>query len=386
MALLLFSIVITIILIALTGIAILNALTFPRLQPSESPIAFTDQTISILIPARNEAEVIGTTVRALLSQQVGMPFELVILDDHSTDGTAQAAYDAAQGDERLRVIHGEPLPDGWLGKTWACQQLGQAATGDWLLFVDADVQWASGALAALFTETHRTNADMVGVWPTQQTITWGERLVVPLMGMVIVGYLPVLATHHIRLSAFAAANGQALLFHRQVYQRIGAHAAVQDDIVEDVMLARRVVEAGGRLRIVDGNGLIGCRMYDSWQAVRTGFGKNIMAGYGENLLALLLATLFHWAVFLGPWLLLLFPAAPGYPFWPAALIVLTVAFRALTAAVTRQRLLDSIWMPVSVLLMTVIAGQSIWWYLRYGGPHWKGRTLVRWQLPWLNSG
>ncbi len=380
---LIFLIAITIILIALTGIAILNALTFPRLSVPTSGLG-ASVSISVLIPARNEADVIGKTVQAVLSQQIDAKLELLILDDHSTDGTRQQALAAADGDSRLRIIKGGTLPAGWLGKTWACQQLGQAAAGDILVFADADVQWGAGALAALVSQAEKTNADMVGVWPTQETVTWAERLVVPLMGMVIVGYLPVLATHHLRLPAFAAANGQCLLFRKPIYEAIGGHAVVKDEIVEDVMLARRVVAAGGRLRIADGNQLIGCRMYDGWQAVRRGFGKNIMAGYGENLLALTLATVFHWAVFLGPWLLLLFPTTPGYPWWPLALIVLSVGFRALTAAVTRQRPLDSPWMPVSVLLMTLIAGQSAWWYLRYGGPHWKGRTIVRWRfLPWV---
>lgn len=383
MALLIFTVAITIILIGLSGIAILNTLTFPRLAANESPKLDPNLTISILVPARNEAAVIGATVQALLSQQVDANVEVLLLDDNSTDGTADVARSAAAGDERLHVIEGEPLPSGWLGKTWACQQLGQAATGDLLIFADADVIWAEDALQALIAYAQATQADMVGIWPTQQTVTWGERLVVPLLAMTIVGYLPVLATHHIPLSAFAAANGQCLLIRRDIYLKIGRHAVVKSDIVEDIMLARRVVQAKGRLRIADGNHLISCRMYENWSGVRTGFGKNIMAGYGESLIALALATVFHWSIFLGPWLLLLFPQAPGYPWWPLILITLTLTFRALTAAVTNQRLLDSLLLPVSVMLMTVIAGQSAWWYVRYGGPHWKGRTLVRWSLPWL---
>src|SRR5690606_5425641 len=128
--------------------------------------------VSVLIPARNEAAVIADTVRSVMAQRYPH-FELILLDDHSTDGTAAVAQAAAQGDERLRIVSGEPLPAGWLGKNWACHQLAQAAAGDILIFMDADVRWEADALASMIDMMMRAQADLLTIWPTQQTVTWG---------------------------------------------------------------------------------------------------------------------------------------------------------------------------------------------------------------------
>lgn len=364
----------TLLLIALTGAlcgialtACLNALTFPRLRRAPAPAS----RLSVLIPARNEAHVIGDTVRAWLAQPELA--ELVILDDQSTDGTAEVAWQAAAGDGRLRVVAGAPLPAGWLGKNWACHQLSRAAHGDMLLFTDADVRWEPGALAAVLAAHHRLRADLLTVWPTQHTHTWAERLAVPLMALAIMGYLPALAVHHLPLSAFAAAMGQCLLFTRAAYDRVGGHAAVRADIVEDVALARRIKQAGLRLRMADGNRLVTCRMYLNAGQVRAGFAKNILRGHG-GAAPLALSTAFHLAVFVWPWLWLPLMALTGGDWrWPAVWLALGVGTRALTAASTHQRVGDALFMPLSALLMTSIAWQSWRWH-RTGGPRWKGRV------------
>ncbi|MCB0166110.1 MAG: glycosyl transferase, partial [Anaerolineae bacterium] len=178
--------------------------------------------------------------------------------------------------------------------------------------------------------------------------------------------------------ALAAANGQCLAFRRAVYKLIGGHAAVRYEVLEDVVLARRVKAHRLRLRMVDGNRLIGCRMYQNWTGVRDGFAKNILAGYGNHPLLLMLATVFHLLIFVMPWVWLVgggWGGVPHWPVWPWLLVGLGVGLRALTAAVTHQRVADAALLPISVLLMTRIAGQSIWWRWRFGGPRWKGRTL-----------
>lgn len=387
---------ITLALIGMAGIAIVNALTFPRLKPVNFLQNLSSPCVSVLIPARNEAAVIGPTVKSWLNQTYSN-LEVIILDDHSSDGTAKIAQTEAQYDSRLQVITGQALPAGWLGKNWACHQLAQAASGDWLIFSDADVRWSPEALAALVAEMERTQADLLTVWPTQYTYTWGERLVVPLMALVILAYLPLPLVHHTPWPAFAAANGQCLAFRRRAYQTTGGHAALRNNVLEDVNFARRIKSFGLRLRMVDGAGLVSCRMYQDWPAVRDGFAKNILAGYGNNVFFLVLAGVFHWLVFLLPWLLLPFMILDlptgGFTIYDfgltihyssfiiqnflLSLIGLGICLRILTAAVTRQRLGDALLMPISVLLMTRIAVQSIWWHWRYGGPKWKGRVIGR---------
>jgi chlorobactene glucosyltransferase len=277
--------------------AVANVLFFPRLKATQ---AAQQPRLSILIPARNETAVIGQTIHALLSQTYAN-FELILLDDQSDDGTGTTATQAAGGDGRFRLISGTPLPPGWLGKNWACHQLSQAATGDYLLFADADVRWAPGAVAALLALAQGEQADLLTVWPTQHTETWAERLVVPLMSFAILCYLPILPVHYTNLPAFAAANGQCLLFRRGAYEQVGGHTAVHHNVIEDVALAKTIKSHGLRLRMADGNRLVSCRMYQNWPEVRAGFAKNILAGHGGSAPFLLLSTIFHWLVFLFPW-------------------------------------------------------------------------------------
>ena len=364
---------------ALSGMILIllsNFLTFPGLR-NACPSAI-DLKISVLIPARDEVGSIGTTVKSLLRQSYPR-FELLILDDHSRDGTAGAARKASQGDERLRTLPGRPIPSGWLAKNWACHQLAAQASGEILVFTDADVRWQASALDSLLCEFQRSSADMLAVMPTQQTVTWTERLCVPLMALALHAYLPSVAVHRTRFPLLAAANGQCIAFSRAAYDRLGGHASIRDNILDDIGLARQAKRAGLQLRLVEADGLISCRMYRDWRTVREGYAKNILAGLG-GVAGLLAATFFHWLIFLAPWVLLGLGFAganvPGHPFWAGLLILAGLSLRGLTAWRTGQRALDALLLPISVLLMSAVAVQSLWWHIRYGGPLWKGRRAI----------
>lgn len=360
-------------LLLLALIAILNTFTFPRLKPAALTAA---PRLAVLIPMRNEAAVITGTVRSLLDQDYPN-FEVLILDDDSGDGSAALAHAAAAGDVRLRVISGQTLPAGWLGKPWACHQLAERADGEILLFTDADVQWQPGALSAVVAELATTRADLLTVWPRQETRSWPERLVVPLMNFSILAYLPALAVHFIPWRVFAAAIGQCLVFRRAAYAQLGGHAAIRTRITDDMAFAYVAKARGLRFRMADSSGLLTCRMYHDWDEVRRGYAKNILAGHGNSLGFLAFSTVFHWWLFVWPWLFL---AGAAWLRQPAALeaamleILLGLLVRALTAAFSRQRLEDAVLMPVSVALMTLIAAQAVVWRFR-GGAQWKGRRL-----------
>ena len=379
-----FVLVIASFLVLIALITILNALTFPRLTRYVSltksvPVRLSasksveESVVSILVPARDEAPVIAETIRSWLNQDYPN-YEVILLDDASADGTAEIALQTAAEDKRFRLLRGEPLPPGWLGKNWACHQLAQAARGDILLFTDADVRWSPAGLSAIVAEMPRTRADLLTVWPRQITHTWAERLIVPLMALSVIGYLSVLAVHSIPWTVFSAAIGQCLAFRRTAYEQIGGHVSVQSSVIEDMDFARAIKRKHLRLRMAEGAGLASTRMYHNWSEVRDGFAKNILQGHGGSVTFLLFSTLFHWSLFLFPWLWLAAGLA-GWGEWQAPLILATlgVLVRALTAAVTRQRVQDALLMPVSVLLMTIIAMHSLHWHFR-GAAQWKGRT------------
>lgn len=357
--------------IALT--LIINLFLFPRLR-AVAPLENMPR-VSVLIPARDESGVIRDTLLHLEAQDYP-DIEIIVLDDNSTDGTAELAR--AVGD-RVQVITGEPLPTGWAGKNWACHQLASRASGELMLFTDADVRWHPGSLNALVAEFQRTGADLLTIWPTQITRSWPERLTVSLISLVVLGYLPIWAVHYIPLRIFGAANGQCMAWRRDAYYRTGGHEGVRGTVLEDVTMARRLKSHSLRLRMADGGGLIACRMYNDWPSVRRGFAKNILAGFG-GVIPLLLSTLFHWIVFLFPVALLILSLLPqsGLSTYAVSAFFLTalgILIRAVSAAWTRQRPADALLMPLSVLLMTVIAAQALLWHFRFGGPHWKGRVV-----------
>ncbi|MCX7607969.1 MAG: glycosyltransferase [Anaerolineales bacterium] len=358
-------------LVVFALVAVLNTFTFPRLGVRRWHVVGGDRPfVSVLIPARNEAAVIAETVRSWLGQTYSN-FELLILDDQSNDGTVEVARRAAAGDPRLRLLSGAPLPQGWKGKNWACHQLSQVACGEILVFTDADVRWRPEALDALLAEMTHSRADLLTVWPTQETHTWGERLVVSLIGFAVMSYLPVWAVHYLPWPIFSAAMGQCLAFRRSAYEQIGGHAAVHASLLEDMALGYAIKRARMRLRAADGAGLIVARMYHNWREVREGFAKNIIGGYANSVALVLLSTVFHWSLFIFPWFWFFFE-----PFQGSLLIALGVLTRALTAAVTRQRIGDALLLPVSVFLMTIITVQAIYWHFT-GGPRWKGRVYGR---------
>jgi chlorobactene glucosyltransferase len=356
--------IITATLILLAFITIMNVITYPRLDGYPDPSSCP--SVSILVPARNEGEIIGESVHAWRS--VTYPaLEILILDDCSSDGTREKALQAADGDERIRVLMGDPLPEGWTGKNWACNQLAQNARGEILVFTDVDVRWTPPALTALIQEMQRSRADMLTILPTQQTIGFTERLAVPLLGFVILSYLPILAVHHIPWAVFSAANGQCLAFRREVYQALGGHATVQGLILEDMGLARLTKRKGYRLRVADAAGLLTTRMYTNPRGVLDGFAKNILEGHGNHFFMLFLSALFHWIVFLFPFVLLFIKPIEGL-----ILSALVILIRGLTAAFTRQRIVDALLLPISVMFMTLIAMRAFLWHFS-GGPRWKGR-------------
>jgi chlorobactene glucosyltransferase len=228
--------------------------------------------VSVIIPARNEEANIETAVRSVAAQQ-GV-CEIIVVDDQSTDHTAEILAALKADLETLRVIRTDPLPPGWMGKTHALAIAVREANGEWLLFTDADTEHRTGSLAALLDRAERERVDLLSISPGQVTVTWWEKAVIPLVYVWLAQRFRFEEVNRPQSPA-AAANGQYILIRRQVYERAGGYEAVRAEVLEDVALARRVKASGGRLLFMPGASWVTTRMYRTFRAMWQGWTKNL---------------------------------------------------------------------------------------------------------------
>jgi hypothetical protein len=339
------------------AVLLINTATFPVLTPA-TPVR--RRRVSLLVPARNEAATLPETLPGLLAQGAA---EVIVLDDDSTDATLEVLQGFAAQHAQLKVLRGAPLPAGWGGKNWACCQLAEAASGELLVFTDADVFWEGGALDALLAFAERHDAVYASVWPRQRTETPFERLTVPLVDLILLGYLPYPAVQGTSSAAFSAGNGQCMLWTRSAYQQVGGHRAFKGEVLEDVRMGQRAKGRGLKVALALGGELLSTRMYRSAEEAIAGFSKNIVAAHGgrpQLVASLLLNTLAY---------TLSWPLALWHPLWlvPAALGAFQ---RALTCFKTHRSPLEAFLQP----LMALPLWQVGWRALVRRTYTWKGRT------------
>lgn len=273
-----------------------HQLQFPPHDGSEP-----SEMVSILVPARNEQTQMESLV-AHIQKFESITWELIIYDDDSTDDTYDLASRAIAQDERCRVIKGERLPAGWLGKNHACHQLSLAAKGRYLLFLDADVRLEPSALAAALAVIKRKNLSLLSVFPKQQMLTLGEQLIVPFMHQVLLSWLPLRTIYACNSAQFAAANGQFMLFEASHYLSHAWHKQLKSTLIEDVGIMRSLKQGGARgMTLLAANGAVSCRMYNDFDSAVQGFSKNIVKGFGRVSTVLLYSLFTFWV-----WIPLLF--------------------------------------------------------------------------------
>lgn len=331
--------------------------------------------MSVLVPARDEAERIGACVQSVLASR-RVRLELLVLDDGSSDGTARAAYAAAGCDLRLRVLRGRPLPPGWLGKPHACAQLAEAARGDVLVFVDADVRLEPDGLAATVAQLDAGPFALVSPYPRQEADSVGTRLVQPLLQWSWLASLPLRAAERWPRPSLVAANGQLLATTRAAYDAVGGHAAIRAEVLDDMELARAYLRAGRPAGVVDGTRVAWCRMYGSWAELRDGYSKSLWRAFGGGAGAVAVLTLMVW-LFVAPPLLFAWGVArrrTDVALCGAVGYAAGVASRAVSARRTGGRVGDTLAHPVSVLALAWLTVRSFA-LRRAGRLGWRGRPV-----------
>ncbi len=253
--------------------------------------------VSVIIPARNEELNIARVVRSL-AKQTGIR-EILVVNDQSTDHTWEILTALEVEFPLLRTLQVASLPEGWLGKTHAVAQAARAATGDWLLLTDADTEHQAGSLAELLQKAEGEHADLLSLSPGQETPTWWEKSVIPLVYVKLASLFRFDEVSDPRSPA-AAANGQYLLVRRETYERSGGHEAVKSAILEDVELARRIKAQGGKLLFLPGAQWVQTRMYHSFREMWRGWTKNLYLLYGGNVSKMLAAVASLWLLDLFP--------------------------------------------------------------------------------------
>jgi chlorobactene glucosyltransferase len=341
--------------------------------------------VSILLPVRNEEDCIGKCVLSLLAQDYPN-YEVIVLDDQSSDDTAIILKRIGIEHPGLKHFTGNPPPQGFIGKNWACAQLVQQAQGDLLLFTDADTVFQPQALRKITKVMVGEKADLLTGYPQQVMDSWGERLLVPFFLWAVLCFTPLWLAYRLRLPGLSAAVGQMLLFRREAYLEVGGHAAIEAVIVEDLALARNIKRAGLRWRMMNLTDLISCHMYLGSQQAFDGFAKNLFATFNFHLGEFLFAYLWLGALFLEPLIILvarLFGLAHGASYLELVIciglsvLVWCIPYNELGLPITL-----SLIYPVTMAANIYIAIKSLVFSLT-GRLSWKGRPLPRSKWKWL---
>lgn len=363
-------------------IAISNAILMKRLEKFSK---ITDHLkVSVLIPARNEELTIKLCLESILQQDY-KNFEVLVLNDNSTDKTAEIL--ATIKSEKLKVLEGENLPSDWNGKAWAAHQLAKQASGELLLFSDADTEYHRETLSYAVGVMQKTNADLLTIINHNKVKSFGEKITVPFGTWSILTLLPLSIAYLWRKNqALAAGNGKFLLFTKDCYHKIGGHEAVKDNAIEDVALVKLLKANGYKWRIFDGTNLLSARMYHNFDEALRGFSKNYFALFGYKILIALFVWLWMGIITFAPLMRIVYGLVQGAyqpTFFYSVISVLATCL---------------LWIILSIklkypwylfLLYPLIIGVSIFIGLRsmvYTIAHktsWKDRQLRHRKIRWL---
>jgi len=344
-------------------------------QPRDVETSAPACAISVLIPARNEAQNIASAIESVLANK-NAKYEVIVGDDHSEDETAAIVRSLAARDGRVRLLSIPPLPVGWNGKQHACYWLARAAENPLLCYIDADVRLSHDALSKLTAVMGESESALISGIPLQRTETWFEKLEIPLIHFVLLGYLPI---HRMRSStnpAYAAGCGQLLVVRKDAYDRCGGHAAIRYTMHDGIKLPAAFRKAGLKTDLFDATPIAGVRMYSGAREVWDGLSKNATEGMATpGLLPIFTVLLFGGHVL--P--LIVFALAVARHDVAAAMIacaavVLSHLPRSLGVARFQQPIISAVLHSVGVTVLLAIQWVALGKKLLGKSPAWRGRS------------
>jgi chlorobactene glucosyltransferase len=340
--------------------------------------------ISVLVPARNEEETIGPCVSSLLAQDYSN-FQVIVLNDNSTDGTAAILSKLGQSDSRLKIINGQPLPPDWLGKHWACHQLYKAADGELLMFTDADTVHSPDTLRCASAALQENRADMLSIIPRHKLGSLAEQLIMPAFALGAFANIPLPARLRPGNTKLVSSSGKLMLLRRQCYEAAGGFQSIRQSVLDDLQLAERVSAFGMRYRVFDGTDNVTCRMYHNWTEVHLGLSKNMFPSYGYNVPLFVFIWLWINFVFWEPIIVLGVHKIPEYPpVLSVGLASISIISCLVLFAYYYQRfkfpLYTVLLYPVSASLLTAIALSSMFLTIS-GRATWKDRKMPNRKIP-----
>ncbi len=352
----------------------------------ESPVAPANPPlVTVIVPARNEAHNIARCVTSILATSYPN-LELVVVDDLSTDGTADVAHRASEGDPRVRVVRNSPLPEGWFGKQWACATGARLARGEILQFTDADTVHGPDLVTRSINAMRSTEADLFSVAGRQELIGFWEKVVQPQIFMILaMRYGGTESVNESTRVSNKIANGQCIFVTRASYDAIGGHGSVRASVAEDLLLAQRFFAARKRVVLMLGLEQLSTRMYGSLGEIISGWRKNVFAGGLDSVpFGKMGRTLFPLVLLLPPLLellpvLALVLAAQGMGAgstllaWAVMSSAATLVWWMVAYAAVRENPLYAVTYPLGALVLLYIFVTAV---IRGRRVSWKGRTYV----------
>lgn len=356
------------------ALAVHTAANLRHLRRPAAPVDPIHERVSILIPARDEAATVEATVRSALAQRGLASFEVIVLDDGSSDATA--AIVRGIDDPRLRLEQGadEPPPAGWLGKPWACERLAELATGSVMVFVDADVTLRPDAVAACVAELRRDGFALIAPYPQQLSVSPLAGLVQPLMVWSWVATIPLGIAERSPRPSLSAANGQLLVLDAVAYHRAGGHGSVAGQVLEDIGIMRAIKASGGTAATVDGSTLAECRMYETDAQLVDGYAKSLWAAFGGPVGSVAVNSALA-GLYVLPACAAVTARDPRARALGALGYAAGVASRALVARRTGEPLAQAFAHPVAISAFIALNAVS-WTRHRRGANLWKGRPVA----------